>query len=201
MGMEKRSVKKGEIVFKEGDAGDAAFVVEVGSVAIVKNVEGTDVRLTTVGAGELFGEMAILDGSPRMASATALEESLLLVVPRGVLDSKFRKSDPFLQTLVRILVSNLRNVHHIYMKRPRSAQDFLGAIGFHVANLGAYLGKAENRALAAAAEPQLAAIQSALLELKAVFAGHRDRRASVLTEAELIVPGANPSPDDKKDTP
>ncbi len=199
--MEKRSIKKGEVVFKEGDAGDAAFVVEVGSVAIVKQIEGSEVRLATIGPGELFGEMAILDGSPRMAAATALEESLLLVVPRGVLDAKFRKSDPFLQTLVRILVSNLRNVHHVYMKRPRSSQDMLNNIGFNATGLAAYLDKMEDRALAAAAGPQLAAVQSALLELRRLFAGHRDRRSSVLNEAELVVPVAISAPGEKKGSP
>lgn len=186
--MEKRSVKKGEKVFAEGDAGDAAFVVEVGSIVIVKNIEGTDMRLATVGPGELFGEMAILDGSPRMARAEALEESLLLVVPRGVLDAKFRKSDPFLQTLVRILVSNLRSVHHIYMKRPRSSQDFLNSLSFNATSLIAYLEKSEDKELTEGAGPPLAAVQASILELKRLFAGHRDRRASVLNEAEMVVP-------------
>lgn len=186
--MEKRSVKKGERVFTEGDAGDAAFVVEVGSIAIIKSIEGTDVRLATIGAGELFGEMAILDGSPRMARAEALEESLLLVVPRGVLDAKFRKSDPFLQTLVRILVSNLRGVHQVYMKRPRSSLDFLNAMGFNATSLAVYLEKLEDPELMDAAGPPLAAVQASILELKRLFAGHRDRRSSVLNEAEMVVP-------------
>ncbi|MBM3566156.1 MAG: cyclic nucleotide-binding domain-containing protein [Alphaproteobacteria bacterium] len=199
--MEKRSIKKGEKVFVEGDQGDAAFVVEVGSIAIAKSVEGRDVRLATVGSGELFGEMAILDGSPRMASATALEDSLLLVVPRGVLDAKFKKSDPFLQTLVRILVSNLRSVHDIYMKRPRSSQDFLSAMSFHATSLAVYLEKLEKPELMDAAGPSLAAVQSALLELKRVLAGHQDRRASVLNEAELVVPVASRKLGDAEGSP
>lgn len=199
--MEKRSVKKGERVFAEGDAGDAAFVVEVGSFAIIKNIEGTDMRLATVGPGGLFGEMAILDGSPRMARAEALEESLLLVVPRGVLDAKFRKSDPFLQTLVRILVSNLRSVHHVYMKRPRSSQDFLNSLSFNATSLAVYLEKLEDPELMDAAGPPLAAVQASVLELKQLFAGHRDRRASVLNEAEMVVPVSRRPLGDGKDSP
>jgi hypothetical protein len=71
-----------------------------------------------------FGEMAILDGSPRMASAQALEETTLIVVPRQALDSKLNKSDPSLRTVFRVLVQNLRNVHHAYIRRPRRSRDF-----------------------------------------------------------------------------
>lgn len=190
--MEKLDVKKDAFIFREGDAGDAAYVIDAGSVAIVKTIEGTEVRLATVGLGGMFGEMAILDGSPRMAGAQALEDSILVVVPRRVIDSKLNKSDPSLRTVFRVLVQNLRNVHHAYIKRPRSAQDFLNLIEFNTASLSAYMNKTEDRELAAATKTSLLAIQSALLDLKRRFAGHPDRRSSVLHEAEMVVPRAGP---------
>jgi hypothetical protein len=82
--MERLNVKKDTFVFREGDAGDAAYVVDLGSIAIIKTVEGSDMRLATVNQGGMFGEMAILDGSPRMASAQAIEDSTLIVVLRHV---------------------------------------------------------------------------------------------------------------------
>lgn len=188
--MEKLTVKKGAFVFREGDGGDAAYVVDHGSIAIVKSVEGTEMRLATVGLGGLFGEMAILDGSPRMASAQALEDTVLIVVPREAIDAKLNRSDPSLRTVFRVLVQNLRNVHHAYIKRPRSAQDFLNLIEYNLASLAAYMDKTEDRGLAADTRTPMLAIQSALLDLKRRFAGHADRRSSVLHEAEMVVPRA-----------
>ncbi|MCC7016671.1 MAG: cyclic nucleotide-binding domain-containing protein [Rhodospirillales bacterium] len=190
--MEKLTVQKDAYVFREGDEGDAAYVIDSGSIAIIKSVEGTEMRLATVGLGGLFGEMAILDGSPRMASAQALEETILIVVPRQALDSKLSKSDPSLRTVFRVLVQNLRNVHHAYIRRPRSSRDFLNLIEFNLASLTAYMDKTDDRELAADTRPSMLAIQSALLDLKHRFAGHADRRSSVLHEAEMVVPRARP---------
>lgn len=188
--MEKLNVKKDAYVFREGDEGDAAYVIDSGSIAIIKSFEGGEMRLATVGLGGLFGEMAILDGSPRMASAQALEDTILIVVPRQALDSKLNKSDPSLRTVFRVLVQNLRNVHHAYIKRPRSSEDFLNLIEYNLASLASYMGKTEDRELAADTRPSLLVIQSALLDLKRRFAGHPDRRSSVLHEAEMVVPRA-----------
>lgn len=190
--MEKINVKKHEFVFREGEAGDAAYVVEAGSVAIVKTIEGTEMRLATVGLGGLFGEMAILDGSPRMAGAQTLEDSVLVVVPRNAIESKLNKSDPSLRSVFRVLVQNLRNVHQAYIKRPRSTQDFLNLIEYNISSLAAYMNKSENRELAAATAMSLRAIRSALLDLRRKFEGHPDKRSSVLHEAEMVIPRMRP---------
>ena len=190
--MERLNVKKDTFVFREGDAGEAAYVVDAGSVAILKTIEDTEMRLATVGLGGLFGEMAILDGSPRMASAQALEDSILVVVPRQVIDSKLNKSDPSLGTIFRVLVQNLRNVHHAYIKRPRSTQDFLNLIEYNLASLSAYIDKTGDRGFEAATKTSLMTIQLALNDLKRQLAGHVDKRSSVLHEAEMVVPRAKP---------
>ena len=188
--MERLNVKKDILVFREGDQGDAAYIVDLGSIAIVKTVENEALRLATVNQGGMFGEMAILDGSPRMASAQALEDSTLVVVPRRAIDAKLEKSDPSLRTVFRVLVQNLRNVHHAYIKRPRSTQDFINLIEYNLTSLGAYMDKTEDRKLADAAQIPIRTISSALKDLKRQFYGHADRRGSVLNEAELVVPRA-----------
>lgn len=71
-------LKKGKYLMKEGDKSDALFVVAKGSVA----VEEKGVSLGVVGTGELLGEMALLTGEPRSASAFATEDSVLLQVGR-----------------------------------------------------------------------------------------------------------------------
>jgi len=186
--VERLNVKKDTFVFREGDQGDAAYVVDLGAIAIVKAIDGEAMRLATVRQGGMFGEMAILDVSPRMAGAQAIEDTTLIVVPRHAIESKLGKSDPSLRTVFRVLVQNLRNVHHAYIKRPRSTQDFLNLIEYNLTSLSAYMDKTEDRALAESARSPMPSIASALLDLKRTFDGHADRRGSVLEEAELTVP-------------
>ena len=74
----------GELVFKEGAPGDAAFLVYSGRIRIVKVGEGgKPVTLGALGRGELFGERAILADEPRMATARAAEDSVLVRLDRG----------------------------------------------------------------------------------------------------------------------
>ncbi|HSD60318.1 MAG TPA: cyclic nucleotide-binding domain-containing protein [Burkholderiales bacterium] len=71
-------VPAGGYFFREGDMAEAMFVLERGRVSVVKRWEGRDYTLRELGAGECFGEMALIDLFPRSASVVALEESSAL---------------------------------------------------------------------------------------------------------------------------
>lgn len=67
-----------------------------------------DVLIARVGAGELLGEMAVVDDSPRMASAVCRRETVLRVVPEDLFRARLAQADPFLRGLVRTLARNAR---------------------------------------------------------------------------------------------
>ena len=68
----------GEIIFREGDPGDLLYLVGEGSVKISKSGRGGQQEtLGFIQSGNFFGEMALLDGAPRSAMATAAEPTLL----------------------------------------------------------------------------------------------------------------------------
>ena len=67
-------VTGGEFFFREGDRGESMFVLESGTVDVVRNGSGTPVVLCTLGAGDSFGEMALIDLGPRSASVRAVED-------------------------------------------------------------------------------------------------------------------------------
>lgn len=75
-----RSVCKndGELFFREGDAASGMFVLEKGSVAISKTWDGREFILRHLGAGDCFGEMALMDLLPRSASVRAIEDCVAL---------------------------------------------------------------------------------------------------------------------------
>ncbi len=78
-----RRFRRGEVIFHQGDPGNALFIVEAGVVKIsLPSESGEEAILATLQAREFFGELALLDGAPRSATATAMEPTRLLVLPR-----------------------------------------------------------------------------------------------------------------------
>lgn len=104
----RKIVPEGQTIFREGDTGDRAFLVEKGEVEISKMVDGEKLVLGTVKPGGIFGEMALVDRSPRMASAAALEPTSMLVISEDVFQEKMANADPFIRALLRIFVRNIR---------------------------------------------------------------------------------------------
>jgi CRP/FNR family cyclic AMP-dependent transcriptional regulator len=75
-----RMLSAGDVVFREGEPGETMFVIRKGRVRITKQVRGGEKTFAVLGVGEFFGEMAILTGQPRSATATAVEDVMLLEV-------------------------------------------------------------------------------------------------------------------------
>jgi len=81
--IQRRDYDKGEIIFHEGDVGTALFIIRRGMVLIrLSHEDGKEVVLGMLGRGEVFGELALLDGDPRSADAVAREDCQLLVLSR-----------------------------------------------------------------------------------------------------------------------
>jgi CRP/FNR family cyclic AMP-dependent transcriptional regulator len=72
--MVRRRFRRNEVIFHQGDAGDALHVVATGAVKIVlPSSEGDEAIIATLLPGDFFGELALLDGAPHSATATAVE--------------------------------------------------------------------------------------------------------------------------------
>lgn len=97
-------------IFREGDPGNAAYIVQKGRVEIWKTEGGKKNVLGIIGEGGIFGEMALVDNKPRMASATTLEPSVCMVVPNAVFQQKLENADSFIVALLRIFCRNIRTM-------------------------------------------------------------------------------------------
>jgi CRP/FNR family transcriptional regulator, cyclic AMP receptor protein len=107
--LNRRTFQAGEQIFCEGDRGDRAYIVESGAVAIEKKRADGSLRLLgKIPAGGIFGEMALVDNQPRMATARAVVDSVCLMVPKALLEKKLDAADPFVAAMLRILISNAR---------------------------------------------------------------------------------------------
>lgn len=97
----------GEIIFKEGDKGDAMYVIQSGKVKLTKNIASKEIVLAEIGHGEILGEMALFDRLPRSATAAASGEARILSVDKKKLFASISR-DPTL--VFKILESMSRRI-------------------------------------------------------------------------------------------
>ncbi len=104
-----RSFPAGTRVFHEGDNSDACYIVKEGSFRVTReHSDGRAITLATLGPGEIFGELAMLDGDKRSASAEALSDGELLALPAGDVRALLARHPEIALKLVAGLVRRLR---------------------------------------------------------------------------------------------
>jgi CRP/FNR family cyclic AMP-dependent transcriptional regulator len=114
-GMRVRKFRRGETVFHVGDPGDALFIVMSGSIKITLPADsGDEAILATLRPGDFFGELALLDGAPRSATAIAIEPTETYILPR----ERFRDliaTEPIMrEALLATLAAEVRRLtHHV----------------------------------------------------------------------------------------
>ncbi len=102
-------------LFHEGDPGDSLYLILSGLVEVVRLADcGTEICLATLGAGNFFGELAIIDGGPRSASVRAKVPTALFVILRRDFLALFAKSPQLLPGLLIGLSGKMRNTNARY---------------------------------------------------------------------------------------
>jgi len=113
--LQRRSLKKGEILFHKGDKGSSFFIIIKGLIKIgVSNKLGDEVTLALLGNGDFFGEMALLDEQPRSADATAMEDSLLYVLNRDDFFPFLFQNENAVRSILRALSLRLRRTDDLF---------------------------------------------------------------------------------------
>jgi CRP/FNR family cyclic AMP-dependent transcriptional regulator len=99
----------GAVVFEQGSAGDGAFIVRSGKVRIFRVGEGErETLLTTLGPGEMFGEMSLLERKPRSASAQAVGDTEVEAVSES--DIEQLVGDPTVLHILKKMSARIREV-------------------------------------------------------------------------------------------
>ncbi len=92
--LELREVPGGTTLFRLGETGDSMYLIERGRVRIsIRDADGSDVTLAELAGGDFFGEMALLDGKPRSADTTVIEDAFFAVLSRDNF-LKFVRANP-----------------------------------------------------------------------------------------------------------
>jgi EAL domain-containing protein (putative c-di-GMP-specific phosphodiesterase class I) len=95
-----RRLQKGELLFREGDTPTTAFLIEVGEVEISTYREGRSTKLAHLGPGDLLGEMAVIDDSPRTATAIAILDCVLIPIDKAQIAERLDQTDPIIRALL-----------------------------------------------------------------------------------------------------
>ena len=108
--VQRRTFQAGDKIFKEGDEGDVAYVVQSGEVEIIKVNDNNEEVIGVIGVGGIFGEMALIDSKPRMAMARTSKSATIIVVTKQMFDEKMNSVDPFIRGLLNIFVDQIRSI-------------------------------------------------------------------------------------------
>jgi CRP/FNR family cyclic AMP-dependent transcriptional regulator len=119
--MGRRRYRRMEVIFHEGDPGDSLHIVVAGRVKITRqSLDGDEAIIATLGTGESFGEVVLLDGAARSATATAMEPTETVVLTRANFERLVDGGSPFRWSLlggvahrIRRLTDQLAEVHFL----------------------------------------------------------------------------------------
>jgi CRP/FNR family transcriptional regulator, cyclic AMP receptor protein len=126
-----RTFARGVLIFHKDGPRDVRYIIKSGHVRICLPADdGEEMTLNVYGPGDIFGEMSLLDGRGRSASAMALEPATVLTLAREDLDRQIATAPPMVRALLNLLVQRLR-----YTSSHAESLAFLGVNGRVAARL------------------------------------------------------------------
>ena len=119
-----RTFNPGDVIFKEGDDPKGeAFMLHLGKVEIKKLIAGEQRLLTTIGKGELLGELGLFRNAPRSATAIAAEAVTLMVIPANRLDHIIRSNPTLAVALIKDLANRMLRAEDVAREAEKRAQE------------------------------------------------------------------------------
>ena len=107
----RRRFERDHFIFREHEPGERAYIIAEGTVEILKESAEGLVSLRILNVGAMFGELALIDNCPRMASAKAINGPVeLLEIDQKTFTKKLSNADPFTRGLINILADTARNL-------------------------------------------------------------------------------------------
>jgi CRP/FNR family transcriptional regulator, cyclic AMP receptor protein len=119
-----RSIPVGTVLFREGEESREMYVIHAGQVRITKHIRGQEKVLATLGQGEFFGEMAVLNNKPRSATATVVEDAEMLVIEPKTFESMVRASTEIALRMIKRMAARLQeaddHIENLMLRDPSS---------------------------------------------------------------------------------
>ncbi|MCB0379388.1 MAG: cyclic nucleotide-binding domain-containing protein [Bdellovibrionales bacterium] len=117
-------LKKGEELFREGDSPDAMYIIHKGRLAITKQKGKSHITLAELKPGDLLGEMAFFDKSPRSASVVAItNETEVIELPFIALDQQYAALPQWVKSIMKAVNGHLRRANIKIRQLERTKED------------------------------------------------------------------------------
>jgi hypothetical protein len=107
-----KKLKRGEVLFKEGEANTAVYIVQSGKVALTLERSGRKVEITTLGPSSVIGEQALFSTAKNLFSAEASSETKVLEVPVDVMKTQFAAAAPGIKLLVKSMSEEVKGARN-----------------------------------------------------------------------------------------
>ena len=105
----KKEFNQNDLIIEEGQKGDEAYIIEKGLVEIIKDArDGSQILLSELSAGQVFGEMCLFDNKTRSATVKAKTNVVLQVIPRSIFTQYLEKTPPLIRLIIEVLLNRLR---------------------------------------------------------------------------------------------
>lgn len=102
---------EGEVIFQQGDLGTSAFIIQKGSVEVSVNQNDKNIVVAEYYAGDLIGEMALIDETTRSATITALEPTEVIAIYRSLFDMALDDVHPVVSLMMRTIIYQRRKTN------------------------------------------------------------------------------------------
>ena len=106
-----REYADGEVICKQGEAGDRMFVLQTGRAAVVREDEGTERVIDTLEKGDVFGEMAIFDKQPRSATVRAAGKARVLTLDKRTFLKRIHEDPSLAFQVLKKMSLRIRSLH------------------------------------------------------------------------------------------
>jgi EAL domain-containing protein (putative c-di-GMP-specific phosphodiesterase class I) len=106
----RRTFSAGTEIFRYGDMGDCAYIIDEGEVEIVIPLSAERSAVSKLGPGQLFGEMALIDDSKRLGTARASADTVVRIITSSQILNRLRQSDEIVAFILRITLARYRNL-------------------------------------------------------------------------------------------
>ena len=116
-----RTYNDGEIICNEGDEGKSMFVIQSGTVEVIKNRPEGELKLRTMTKGEIFGEIALFDHMPRSATVKAVGDAVVLSIDKKVFFAKASKDPTLAFNIVEGMSRRIRDLTRELSKYKKEA--------------------------------------------------------------------------------
>ncbi len=161
--LSRETFHKGQRIIEQGAPAFRAFFIEDGEIEISVRDGNHEVAISKLGAGEIFGEMGLLVGDRRFASATALTDCTLTVISKEALERKINNlEDKAIRAIIRVLITRLRESNSGQLAHYRNFAEFQERLAVLVQKANQGIDQDKKGAFRAEAEPLLDQLEALL---------------------------------------